>query len=175
MTTHRLQAVGLVVLLEIATPVGGQTESQSGQDAILRVHGEVETPLSLSAVELQGMGRETVNVVDHERQEAEFSGARLAEILLRAGDPMGDGLRGEALATYVVVGARDGERVVFSVAELGAAFGDRGALLAHQRDGKPLEAPEGPLRIVVPGESRHGRWIRMVETIEVRRAAPEGR
>jgi len=40
-------------------------------------------------------------------------------------------------------------------------------ILADHRDGKPLDAHEGPLRIVVPGDKRGARWIRGVTSLEV--------
>ena len=33
------------------------------------------------------------------------------------------------------------------------------------RDGKPLDAKQGPLRLIVPDESRPARWIRQVVRI----------
>ena len=33
-------------------------------------------------------------------------------------------------------------------------------LLADHRDGQPLSTAEGPLRLVVPDEKRHARWVR---------------
>jgi hypothetical protein len=47
------------------------------------------------------------------------------------------------------------------------AFSDRVILLADRRDGKPLDNREGPLRLIVPGDKRHARWIRGVTTLEV--------
>lgn len=55
------------------------------------------------------------------------------------------------------------------MAEFDAASG---AILADTRDGKPLDAHEGPYRIIVPGEKRPGRWVRQVQRIELRFAAP---
>jgi hypothetical protein len=43
-------------------------------------------------------------------------------------------------------------------------------LLADRRDGQPLAAAEGPLRLVVPDEKRHARWVRQVRSCTVRRA-----
>jgi hypothetical protein len=35
-----------------------------------------------------------------------------------------------------------------------------------------MATPQGPLRIVVPDEKRQARWVRMVESITVRRDRP---
>jgi hypothetical protein len=33
-----------------------------------------------------------------------------------------------------------------------------------------LTAAEGPLRIIIPHEKRHARWIRQVKSLAIRRA-----
>src|SRR5271166_2166669 len=81
--------------------------------------------------------------------------------------PLGKDLKGPNMAVGLVASAPDGYRVLFSIAEFDTAFSDRVILLADRRDGKPLDSREGPLRIVVPGDKRHARWIRGVTTLEV--------
>ena len=71
------------------------------------------------------------------------------------------------MAVGVVARAPDGYQVLFSLAEFDQAFSDRVIILADRRDGKPLDKREGPLRIIVPGDKRHARWIRGVDTLEV--------
>jgi hypothetical protein len=72
---------------------------------------------------------------------------------------------------YVVVEALDKYRVIFALPELDAAFTDRGVLLADRRDNQPLPTVEGPLRLVIPDEKRHARWVRQVVSIHLRRAS----
>jgi hypothetical protein len=126
--------------------------------------------LRLGPADLARLPRKTVQATDHGGARAEFEGVPLFEILRRAGAPLGERLRGEAVASYVVVRASDGYRAVFALAELDAAFNDRTVLLADRRDGQPMSRPEGPLRIVVPDEKKHARWVRMVEVLTVQRA-----
>ena len=52
--------------------------------------------------------------------------------------------------------------VVFALPELDPDFTDRQVLLCYAKDGMPLAADEGPLRMVVPGEKRQARWVRQV-------------
>jgi hypothetical protein len=40
-------------------------------------------------------------------------------------------------------------------------------VLAFLKDGKPLDAKEGPYRIVVPDEKRLARWVRQVTTLKI--------
>jgi hypothetical protein len=71
---------------------------------------------------------------------------------------------------YLVVEAADGYRVVFALPELDPACSNQMILLADRRDGKPLDSMDGPLRIVVPAEKRHSRWVRQVIALKVGRA-----
>jgi len=68
----------------------------------------------------------------------------------------------------VVATASDGYRAVFALAEFDPGFTDQVILLADKRDGKSLSAREGPLRIIVPSEKRHARWVREVSSLTVR-------
>ena len=83
---------------------------------------------------------------------------------------MGDNLRGKELADYVVAEASDGYRVVFSIAELDPGFSNVQVIVATKVDGQPLPAHDGPLRLVVPGDKRPARRVRMLTTISVVRA-----
>jgi DMSO/TMAO reductase YedYZ molybdopterin-dependent catalytic subunit len=173
-STPALVLIGMLSLsgpvAQEARPVEVHDEGQAG--ASLRVGGEVDTPLQLAQADLAELPRLTVRATDHGGTSAEFEGVPLHEILRRAGAPLGERLRGEAAATYIVVGAADGYRAVFALAELDPLFTDRVVLLADRRDGQPMATPQGPLRIVVPDEKRQARWVRMVESITVRRDRP---
>lgn len=112
------------------------------------------------------LARTQVTASVHDEAPAIWEGVALADVLRTAGAPLGERLRGRALSAYVRVTAVDGYRVVFSLAELDAAFGNNVVLLADRRDGKPL-AGDGPYRLVVPGDKRAGRWLRNVAAIEL--------
>lgn len=138
--------------------------------AVLEVGGEVERPLKLTAADLAAMPRQSVRARDYKGVESTWEGVAMIDLLRRAGARVDDRLRGGALVDYLVVDAADGYRAVFALAELDPAFTDRAVLLADRRDGRPMAAPEGPLRVVVPGEKKHARWVRMVNRLTVRRA-----
>lgn len=94
----------------------------------------------------------------------------MVEVLRAAGAPLGDALRGANLMLYLRIGATDGYQVVYALAELDPGFRDARVILADTRDGKPLDAKEGPFRIIAAGEKRPGRWVRNVNAIDVLRA-----
>ena len=135
----------------------------------LRVTGDVPNHLELSVADIAALPHQTIRVTDEKGAPAEYSGVLVATILKKAGAPLGDGLKGANMAMGLIGRAPDGYHVLYSLAEFDPAFSDRVILLADRRDGKPLDNREGPLRIVVPGDKRHARWIRGVTTLEVLR------
>lgn len=145
----------------------GKPADSPAPNAILNVNGGVEHPLQLSGAEVAKLPRHTASATDHDGVEATFEGTPLVEILRLAGVKLGEQLRGQEMTTYVLVKAADNYQAIFAVAELDPGFTDRVILLANRRDGKPLPAKEGPLRIIVPGEKRHARWVRQVTSLTV--------
>jgi hypothetical protein len=119
------------------------------------------------AIAPASLERRTV-VTEDRGLRTEFEGVGLRDVLMKAGIPFGDALKGPALARVIIASAPDGYRVVYAVAELDAAFTDQIVLLADKRNGKPLLPDTGPWQIVVPNDKRPARWIRQVNKIEVR-------
>ncbi|WP_165067370.1 molybdopterin-dependent oxidoreductase [Paludisphaera rhizosphaerae] len=173
MIGSRLQAWFAGGMVGLALCIGGGlTRGQEPAGASLRVSGQVDTPVRLSATELAGMPRAKVQAADRGGVSAEYEGVPLVEILRKAGAPLGEkGRGGKATACYVVVEASDGYRAVFALAELDPDVSDKLVLLADRRDGRPMAEPVGPLRLIVPGDKRPARWVRMVESIAVQQAA----
>ena len=153
-----------------ATSAQETTALQASPGVLLWVGGDVPHSLELTAAEIARLPHQTVRAKDHGGRESEFEGVPLAGILKAAGVTFGDDFRGPALATYLLVEAADGYRVVFTLPELDSAYTDRVILLADRRDGKPLDGKEGPLRIVVPDEKRQSRWVRQVRSLKLKRA-----
>ena len=137
------------------------------QGASFTVGGEVLKSLKLSVKELATLKNSEVKAKDRDGKEHTFKGVMLWTILDSAGVTLGNGLRGENLAKYVLVKANDGYEVVFSLPEIDPEFSDKIILLAHEVDGKPLAATEGPFRLVVPQDKKHARWIRQLTSIQV--------
>jgi DMSO/TMAO reductase YedYZ molybdopterin-dependent catalytic subunit len=103
---------------------------------------------------------------------ARYEGVLLADVLRRAGVPLGGHLRGPRVAQYVLVEAADGYRAVFALAEVDPGVTDRVVLLADRRQGQPLPEGVGPYRLVVPDDKIHARWVRQVTRITVQRPPP---
>jgi len=138
------------------------------QSATLRITGSAVHALDLTAADLKQLPRITLDVQEpHKNAPQHYEGVRLSDLLSKAGVPLGDKLRGSALATYVVAQATDGYAVVYSLAEVDPALTDGRIILADTLDGKPLGEKVGPFRIIVPGDKRPARWIRMVNALHV--------
>jgi DMSO/TMAO reductase YedYZ molybdopterin-dependent catalytic subunit len=160
--------VTAVLSLSLA-PGTGSYVSTAAAETVLRVGGEGVRPLTLRDADFAHLPRTVVRVDEHAGAVATYAGVLLRDIMALAGVPLGEQLRGDRLALYVVVEAADGYRVVFALPELDAAFTDRVVFLADHRNGQPLPAAEGPLRLVIPAETRHARWVRQVVALSIRR------
>jgi len=132
----------------------------------LSVSGAVKTPLTLSAADLKGLPRTTVQVQDDSRTVT-YDGVLVGELLKRAGVPTGEALRGDAVASYVVAHATDGYRAVYALAELDNTFVASDVIVADTVDGKPLFAYQGPWRLVAPKDLRGARSVRLLDRLEV--------
>lgn len=133
----------------------------------LVVKGAVQNELQIGTAEWQVMARAKLSGKDHEGVEHSYEGVTLQALLLQAGVPQGDTLRGKNMTLVVVAEGTDGYRAAFSAAELDADFVGAQVLIADTADGKPLAAGDGPLRLVVPGDKVQARAVRMLKSITV--------
>jgi DMSO/TMAO reductase YedYZ molybdopterin-dependent catalytic subunit len=134
----------------------------------LTLVGEAGQERALRVADLQGLdAREVVATEPHGKEQARYRCVPLLAAAALAGAPTGDKLRGPALATFVLVEAADGYKVVFSLAELDSGTGGTEAYVAFEREGKPLDDTVGPFRLVVPTDKRAARWVRQVTRIRI--------
>ena len=142
--------------------------AQQAAQPFLEITGDVPRPHSLQEQEWKGLKHISISATNaHDKTTAVYSGVLLRDLLKDAGVPSGETLRGKALSTVVMVIARDGYQVTFSIAELDEGIGNTQVLVADSADGKPLAETAGPLRLVVPTDKHPTRWVRMVKAIKV--------
>jgi len=166
-----IHTVVLAVVLSLAQQPAVTT--QNGSSAVLRVAGNVATPLSLSANDLKALPRRTLKVLNpHEKKEETYEGVAVQELLRRAGVPQNEKLRGSAMATYVLAEAADGYSVLYSLAELDSDFQDSEVIVADTMNSLPLGEKQGPFKMVAPHDKRPARWIRMLQSLTVVTVAP---
>ncbi|WGF86320.1 molybdopterin-dependent oxidoreductase [Marinivivus vitaminiproducens] len=107
-------------------------------------------------------------VLDDHGETARYEGVPLVALARLAGAPTGEGMRGAAaLSTILLLRAADGYRVVLAVSDVDPSIRPDGAILALTKDGRDLDAHEGPYRAVIGGDARPARSARQVTAIEV--------
>jgi DMSO/TMAO reductase YedYZ molybdopterin-dependent catalytic subunit len=137
----------------------------------LAVVNEKGKATSFAADQLAKLPRRTIKAKDHSGVDASYEGVPLAELLKAADVTLGKQLKGALIANYLLVEAADGYRAVFSLPEIDPELTDNVVLLADHKDGKLLDAKEGPLRLIVPRDKLFMRWVRQVTGLSVQ-AAP---
>lgn len=120
----------------------------------------------VTAADLKAMQRYTVKVGWDGGHT--FAGAGLTDILATIGAPSGKRLHGPALDQVVVVTGRDGFIAVLAIAETSLTLKKEPVILADEEDGKPLDAKQGPYRLVIGGELKQPRSVWGVVGIELR-------
>jgi DMSO/TMAO reductase YedYZ molybdopterin-dependent catalytic subunit len=152
----------LLLIAALATAAVVAQDAPSG----LQISGAVKQPLTLTSDDLAKMPRASVKTTSN-GLETTYEGVWLHEILKRAGVPLGGELRGKALTSYLLVEAKDGYQVLFSLAEIDPAFTENQVLVADKADGKSLVGSQGPFRLVAAKDKPGARSVRMVTKIEV--------
>ena len=167
-------ALTLLVSAAFAHPVLASFELAAAAQApspgaapILLVKGAVKQELRLTLADLKTMPRTKVTAKGHDGTTHEYEGVTLGALLAKAGAPQAGDLRGKSMSLCVVAEGSDGYRAAFSLAELDADFANESVLVSDIVDGKDLAADQGPLRLVVPGDKRQGRWVRQLKSLVI--------
>jgi hypothetical protein len=126
--------------------------------------------ITLSRTDFAKLPRQTLRVKDRSGTLADYRGATLADVLRAGKVTLGKDLKGPLMAHFLLVEATDGYRVAFSLSEVDPDMTDNLVLIADEKDGKPLDANEGPFRLIVPHDKKHARWVRQVTRLSVRAA-----
>jgi len=162
-----LALISLVLLLTVMPAARAASAQAAG--ATIHIGGVDTQSIVVSEADLHALPRVTLKVTDEKGTPITYDGVPVADLLRKAGAPIGK-LKGPRMKRYVVAIAADGYEAVFALAEFDPAFTDRVIILADRRDGHAIAPPEGPFRLIVPGEGRHARWVREVTALEVEEA-----
>jgi len=92
----------------------------------------------------------------------------LPDLLTKVGAPLGNDLRGKALANYIVATGSDGYQAVIALGEVDPGFHPGEVLVADSMNGKPLDEHNGPFKLVVTEDKRPARSVRKLTTIELK-------
>jgi DMSO/TMAO reductase YedYZ molybdopterin-dependent catalytic subunit len=139
--------------------------SATAQSPSLTLDGRVKQPQHFALDDLKKMPAQHADVTyqtDKGPVTASFTGVLLWSLIEQAGG-IDDAAKGAVIRHAIRITAKDGWVVVTSTGEIAPDFGGKPALVAYERDGKPLD----DFRIVMPGDKRGGRNARDVVTITV--------
>jgi hypothetical protein len=93
----------------------------------------------------------------------------LSDVLAKVGAPSGKAIRGIELTDVVLIEARDGYKVAIDLAATDSTMRPDRVILADRMDGSALDVNAGPFQLVVEGDMRPARAIRMVSSIRLER------
>lgn len=125
---------------------------------------------TMTDADLAALPRTTIDWAVHGKT-LRCTGARLSDVLARAGVPAGEAVRGPALTTVVVARAADGYRAAFTLGELDPLLGNARIIVADTCNGAKLPDADGPLRLVASGDTRGARSVRQLVRLTVGPAA----
>ncbi len=161
--------LSLVLLALVCPTFGPATAEDTSYSYSVALAGLDGQKAVLTLAELDSLPRIKVTATQHGVSH-EFEGALVGEVLAKVGAPAGKSIRGQELADVIVIEARDGYKVALDLAGTDPAMreGER-VILADRMDGKPLDANSGPFQLVVEGDLRPARAVRMVSMIRLER------
>lgn len=106
----------------------------------------------------------------HTSADETYSGVPLIDLLASLGVPRGKDLHGKGLSEYIMATGSDGYKAVLALAEVDPAFHPGDVIVADSMDGKPLDAKNGPFKLVVTEDKRPARSVHNLVSIEVKTA-----
>lgn len=135
-------------------------------DPVLVVKPAQGPSYQVTLADLSALSPEDLAVQDEKGHPARYRCVSVAKVLAHAGAPLPT-LRGKAMTGALRVNAADGYAVLFALPELDPEFTSGQVFVCFERDGAAMSDEEGPLRMVVPAEKKHARWVRRVTEFEV--------
>ena len=142
-----------------------QIGSAAAQAPSLTLDGKVKQARHWTLDDLRQISAQHADVTyqtDRGPVTAGFTGVPLWSLIDAAGG-LADTGKGAAIRHAIRITAKDGWVVVTSTGEIAPDFGGKQALVAYERDGKPLD----DFRVVMPGDKHGARNARDVVTITV--------
>jgi len=99
-----------------------------------------------------------------------YSGVPVYQLLDAAGIRLDPANHEDFLQNIVVATGADGRAVVIAGGEIEPRFMAGPAIVAVRRDGQPLNANEGPARLIVPWDLKPARWAHGLVSLDLCRA-----
>ena len=160
---RRLWVLAATMLL--AVPLAAARERA---DSVM-VRGDVLKPGSWGIEDLRRQFAKEVRTVTFtpgtDKPQETGTGMPLLALIQAAGPKVEKVPKHYDLTFFVILEARDGYRVYFSMAELLPQCGDARVWLVWDSNGKPLPDREAPLRLVVSSDHGHDRYIYAIKAV----------
>jgi Oxidoreductase molybdopterin binding domain len=171
-----LTVPALSLLLCAAQPVLVAQQMEHGKKSTPSTRLTIQTSegktLSFTPQELAAMPHKTVAVHNaHSKKDETYSGVPLADLLAKAGIPLGENVRGKLFMTGIVAQGTDHYGVLYSLAEVDPSIHTGDVIVADTLDGQPL-TEDGAFKMVSSEERRPARWVRNLTSISVVQVAP---
>jgi DMSO/TMAO reductase YedYZ molybdopterin-dependent catalytic subunit len=168
-------ALGLLVITGVAaTPVTyAQSDATPAASPVaagsIEITGDFQQNGTLTLAEIQALPQESIDVTfmsGKGEQQHSYTGVRLIDVINLLGIQNPEENKNPLLGFYFAIVASDGYQVIVSGGEIDTSFGNAPILLAWEEDGAPLTGDAGPLRLVVPGDTKGGRYVSGIVSIE---------
>jgi hypothetical protein len=128
--------------------------------------------LTFSPEEIAALPHKSVSVLNaHSKEQEQYAGVPLADLLSKAGVPLGEGVRGKLFLVGVVATGTDGYSVLYSLAEVDPAIHTGDVIVADTLDGQKF-TKDGAFKMVSSEERRPARWVRNLTSISVVKVEP---
>ena len=168
-TSVQLSSIARAQAVSVPTNPGATERLQASPAAVdhLELNGPGGQHVTISAADLQSLPRKTLQVHNaHSGAMETYQGVELSLLLGRLDAPLGQKLRGKALAMYVVAEGTDKYRALYSLAEVDPAFHNGTVIVADREGGQPI-AKDGPFKLVNTEDKRPARWVRNLASIQL--------
>ncbi|MGQ0466072.1 MAG: hypothetical protein ACT4QG_12195 [Sporichthyaceae bacterium] len=168
--SHRMAivATAIVGLVPLAGPATAAGAAKCGDDAAVRIVGEVAKPLRLCRADLEKLGQKRVKAsfdTHHKgRLSFNFSGPLLYDVVMAA-KPKIRSDKGDKLRFTVTAEAGNEYAATVAWGEFDPALQNRKFVLATTQDGEYSK----PARLVVTGDKRGDRYVSGVTVLRVAR------
>jgi hypothetical protein len=128
--------------------------------------------LNFTPEEFAALPHKSVAVFNaHSKTNETYSGVVLADLLGKAGVPLGESVRGKLFMIGVIAEGTDHYSVLYSLAEVDPAIHTGDVIVADSVDGKKL-GTDGAFRMVSSEDRRPARWVRNLTSISVVKVEP---
>jgi hypothetical protein len=155
------------LLLVAAAPFAAPAQSSEPTVAVGLVDG---TQRGFTIAELEQLPAESAPARLRDGPPVTVTGVSVTTLLRLTGLDLAANLGSAQVASHALIArAADGYRAVFGLAEVDPHFGHPPLLVSWEdADGGALPQRLGPFQLIATSESRPGRWVRQLVSLEVK-------